>query len=61
LTSEHVEYFDFFDLDLLNLMLQETTMNGNKKKLQTIPHIKGARITDWWPPKLAVIMPQLGI
>jgi hypothetical protein len=33
--TEPVEYFYlFFDLDLLNLILQKTILNGNKKKMQ---------------------------
>jgi hypothetical protein len=37
-TTEPVEYFDlFFDLDLLDLILQETTLNGNKRKMHNMP------------------------
>jgi hypothetical protein len=37
-TTEPVQYFElFFDLDLLDLILQETTRHGNKRKMQNMP------------------------
>jgi hypothetical protein len=34
-TTEHVQYFHlFFDMDVLKLVPQETTLNGNKNKMQ---------------------------
>jgi hypothetical protein len=41
-------------MDFLELILQETTLNGNKKKMQSMPPTKRARITDWSSPALAI-------
>jgi hypothetical protein len=51
-------------LDLLDLILQETILNGNKKK--KIQHAlpsptKRTRITDWSPPTLVDIKALLGV
>jgi hypothetical protein len=48
-------------LDLFDLILQETTLNGNKNKMQNMPPTKRARITDWSPPTLADIRALLGV
>jgi hypothetical protein len=49
-TSEPAEYSNlFFDLDLLDLILQKTTLNGNKNKTKNMPPSKRARITDLLP------------
>lgn len=43
LRTEPVEYFYFlFDLDLLDFIPQETTLNGNKKKMRNMPSTKRA-------------------
>jgi hypothetical protein len=55
-TTDPVQYFElFFDLDLLDLILRETTLHGNKRKMQNMPPTKRARITDWSPPTLTDI------
>jgi hypothetical protein len=55
--TQPVKYFHFFfDMDSLKLILEETTLNGNKKKIQSMPPI-----TDWWPPTLADIKALLGV
>jgi hypothetical protein len=49
-TNEPVEYLDLFShLDLLDLILHETTLNENKKIMQNMLPAKRARITDWLP------------
>jgi hypothetical protein len=61
-TSELVQYFHlFFDMDLLDLILLETTLNGNKKKMQSMPPTKRARITDWSHPTLDDIKALFGV
>jgi hypothetical protein len=62
LTTEPVQYFYLFcDIYFLKLILQETTLNGNKRKMQSMPPTKIARITDWSPPTLLDIKAVLGI
>jgi hypothetical protein len=46
-------FYLFFDLDLLDLIPQETILN--KKKMQNMASNKRASITDWSPPTLADI------
>jgi hypothetical protein len=48
-------------MDLLKLNLQETTLNGNKNKMQSVAPTKRARITDWSPPTLGDITALLGV
>jgi hypothetical protein len=46
-TTEPVQYFHiFFNMDVSNIILQETTLNGTYKR---------ARITDWVHPTLGDI------
>jgi hypothetical protein len=45
----------------LDLILQETTLHGSKKKMQNMPPTKRARITDWSSQTLADIKALLGI
>jgi hypothetical protein len=47
-------------MDLLKLVLQETTLNGNKKKMQTMPPTKRARIR-LVTPALADMKALLGV
>jgi hypothetical protein len=46
---------------LLNLTLQEIILNGNKKKMPSMPPTKRARITEWLPHTLANIKALLGV
>jgi hypothetical protein len=60
--TEPDQYFHlFFDTELLKLILQETTLNGNRKKMQSIPSTKRASITDWWLSTTTDIKALLGI
>jgi hypothetical protein len=61
-TTEPVQYFElFFHLDLLDLILQEATLNGKKKKMQNMPPTIRARNTDWSPQTLAYIKALLSV
>jgi hypothetical protein len=46
---------------MLDLILQETVLSGNKKKMQNMSHIKRTRITDWPPPTLGSIKAVCGV
>jgi hypothetical protein len=45
----------------MDLILQETTLNGNRRKMQNMPPTKRACITDCSPPTLADIKALLGV
>jgi hypothetical protein len=45
----------------LDLILQETTLNKNKKEMQNMPPTERARIKDWSPLTLADIEALLGV
>jgi hypothetical protein len=45
-------------MDMLKLILQDTTLNGNKKRM---PPTERAIVTDWSPPALGDIKSLLGV